>query len=53
MLAALVAHPGPVVISGYANELYNDTLAGWRRVTLKAPKAEKAANRTEVLWVKR
>jgi methyltransferase len=53
MLDALVSHPGPVVISGYANQLYDDTLAGWKRVLIKAPKVEKAANRTEVLWVKR
>lgn len=52
MLGALVDHPGPVVLSGYDNELYNDTLACWRQVFLKPPKVEKAAVRMEKLWIK-
>lgn len=52
MLEALVAHPGPVVISGYENSLYDDHLTGWRRVLVKPPKVEKQAQRMEVLWVK-
>ena len=35
LLEALVAHPGPVVLSGYRCSLYNETLAGWRRVDLR------------------
>jgi DNA adenine methylase len=53
LLNALVAHKGTVVLSGYANELYDDTLSDWERVTLKAPKVEAGAARTEVLWLKR
>lgn len=52
LLTTLLAHPGPVVVSGYAHEMYDDTLSHWTRVTMKAPKVEKAAMRTEVLWVK-
>jgi DNA adenine methylase len=51
LLAALVEHSGPVVLSGYASALYDDTLAGWRRITLKPPKVEAGSSRTEVLWV--
>jgi DNA adenine methylase len=53
MLEALDAHPGPVVLSGYDNELYNERLAQWEQVSLKPPKVEKAAVRVERLWVKR
>ncbi len=53
MLEALIAHQGPVVLSGYDNDLYNDRLAEWERVNVKPPKVEKAAVRMEVLWVKR
>jgi DNA adenine methylase len=52
LLKSLRNHPGPVVVSGYANELYDDALGDWRRVVTKAPKVEKAAVRLEVLWVK-
>lgn len=52
MLEALAAHPGPVVISGYENSIYDQHLPGWRKVLVKPPKVEKAAVRMEVLWVK-
>lgn len=52
LLDRLLVHPGPVVVSGYANGLYDEALRDWTRHTIKAPKAEKAALRTEVLWVK-
>ncbi len=41
---------GCVVLSGYASELYDDTLLDWRRVEIKA-RADRAAERTEVLWM--
>ncbi|ROR64831.1 site-specific DNA-adenine methylase [Agrococcus jenensis] len=53
LLEALLAHTGPVVLSGYANELYSSMLASWRVVELTPPKVEKGAARTEVLYVKR
>ena len=52
LLKALLDHPGPVVISGYANDLYDDTLMTWDRIAVKPPKVEKQAPRVEVLWVK-
>lgn len=52
LLEALLEHPGPVVVSGYANPLYDDVLQDWRRLTMKPPKVEKGAVRTEVIWVK-
>jgi DNA adenine methylase len=53
MLEVLVAHAGPVVLSGYANDLYDQALVGWERIEVKPPKVEKAAVRMEMLWVKR
>lgn len=52
MLDLLVHHPGPVVISGYENALYDEYLQGWRKVLVKPPKVEKQAQRMEALWVK-
>jgi DNA adenine methylase len=52
LLKLLLAHVGPVVISSYANPMYDNALKQWKRVVIKAPKVEKAAVRTEVLWVK-
>ncbi|WP_419923601.1 DNA adenine methylase [Candidatus Poriferisocius sp.] len=53
MLEVLLGHEGPAVLSGYDNDLYNDVLSDWERVSVKPPKVEKAAVRTEMLWVKR
>lgn len=52
LLNALLEHQGPVVLSGYMNELYHEMLKGWREVQLKAPKVEGGALRTEILWIK-
>ncbi|RID91201.1 DNA adenine methylase [Gemmobacter lutimaris] len=40
---------GNVVLSGYASSLYDDALAGWRRIEVTAM-ADRAARRTEVIW---
>jgi len=53
MLEVLAVHPGPVVLSGYANDLYDEYLGRWERIAVKPPKVEKAADRMEMLWVKR
>ncbi len=53
MLEALLAHRGPAVVSGYSNDLYAEILSDWEHVSMKPPKVEKAAVRTEMLWVKR
>lgn len=52
LLKSLLVHPGPVVVSGYANPMYDEALRGWSQIVTKAPKTEKAAVRLEVLWVK-
>ncbi len=52
LLEALRAHGGSVVLSGYANELYDDMLHDWTRVE-KHALAERGQARTEVLWINR
>lgn len=50
LLEVLDAHPGPVLLSGYAHPLYDDRLKHWRRET-KIVQAEAAQKREEVLWI--
>lgn len=50
LLAALNAHSGMVLLSGYDCELYRDMLSGWTLAT-KDVMAERAARRTECLWI--
>jgi DNA adenine methylase len=52
MLEVLVAHPGPAVLSGYENGLYDGQLAGWEKILVKPPKVEGGASRMEALWIK-
>jgi DNA adenine methylase len=52
LIAALQAHPGPVLLSGYRCALYDDLLADWRRVDTEA-RAYRNAIRTESLWMNR
>lgn len=49
LLDALDAHPGPVVLSGYACDLYDHRLAHWQRET-SAAVAGNGVARTEVVW---
>lgn len=49
LLDCLRALHGSVILSGYASRLYDDALSDWRRIEIKA-KADRAADRTEVLW---
>jgi len=51
LLEALLDHPGPVVLSGYANPLYTEMLHAWRTIEIVPPKVEKAAERVEVLYI--
>ena len=53
LLAVLLALRGMVVLSGYRTELYDDTLAGWRRVetTARISAGRGGATRTECLWL--
>ncbi len=50
LLDALDAHPGMVVLSGYASELYDTRLRHWHRVVRTAA-AEGGQPREEVLWI--
>lgn len=50
LLGSLLEHEGMVVLSGYACELYDDTLSEWMRVTRRAT-AEMGQIREEVLWI--
>ena len=50
LLDALKAHRGPVLLSGYESQMYNDALRGWYRDTTSAI-AQTATKRKEVLWM--
>lgn len=50
LLAHVLQARAMVVISGYANDLYDDALKGWGRETV-ATHADGALDRTEVLWL--
>ncbi len=50
LLDALDKHPGPVLLSGYACELYDKRLKYWSRKTAWAL-AESGQKREEVLWL--
>lgn len=49
LLAALQQHKGPVILSGYASEMYDEELKGWCRITRRSYN-QNAKPRTEVLW---
>ncbi|MEK4908357.1 DNA methyltransferase [Niallia circulans] len=50
LLDILDQHPGPVILSGYAHQVYDERLIHWRRVTMEVS-AEAGAKRQEVLWI--
>ena len=50
LLEALKEHPGPVILSGYENELYEKHLQGWVKLHKKAL-AEGGRARTETVWL--
>lgn len=50
LLEAAAGLKGMVVVSGYASKLYDDALAGWRRVRRFAS-IQGGGERTEVLWI--
>ncbi|MGE0809215.1 MAG: DNA adenine methylase [Immundisolibacter sp.] len=52
MLDVLNSHPGPAVLSGYENSVYDKHLHDWKKIMIKPPKVEKQAERMEVLWFK-
>ena len=54
LLAVLLRVRGKVILSGYANDLYNRTLAGWPWREVSQPNhaggGKKKRRMTEVLW---
>ncbi len=50
MLHCLKDHPGPVLLSGYEHDLYQDILGDWKKETMITA-AEAGATRTETLWI--
>lgn len=50
LIEKLLAHPGRVLISGYDNDLYNEMLSGWKKVSCET-QAEHGSKRTEILWM--
>ncbi|PYG88475.1 site-specific DNA-adenine methylase [Ruminiclostridium sufflavum DSM 19573] len=50
LLEALTGHTGPVMISGYMNEIYNEMLKGWTVKTNKS-NCEMGKAATEVIWM--
>lgn len=49
LLDVLLRHKGPVILSGYHADLYDDTLRGWSVIEQKTYN-QNADMRTEVLW---
>lgn len=50
LLDVLLAHSGPVLLSGYDNDLYRDRLKGWHRET-SACYTQSGNRRQEVVWM--
>lgn len=50
LIRVLLDHPGPVMLSGYDSDMYNDMLRGWMQLRHKA-RCECGGKRTECLWV--
>lgn len=51
LLETLLQHTGPVVLSGYQSDLYDDTLTGWHKETIKGRAEYQGQDRREVLWM--
>lgn len=49
LLEALKMHSGPVLISGYDSELYNDMLSDWYKKEIETS-AEQGKKRIEIIW---
>lgn len=50
LLEVLMRHTGPVMLSGYDNELYDTMLTGWKKCNIKTT-AERGASRVETIWM--
>lgn len=50
LLDVLMAHKGPVLLSGYDNDLYNDRLRGWHREETYCY-SQVCSKKQEILWM--
>ena len=50
LLDVALAHKGPLLISGYDNELYNDRLQGWHREETVCY-SQVCSKKREILWM--
>lgn len=50
LLDALLAHQGPVLLSGYDSGLYNDRLQGWHKEARKS-RTQAGIEKEEILWM--
>jgi DNA adenine methylase len=50
LLAALDRHPGPVLLSGYRSDIYDELLEHWSRIDRKS-RGYRAVERIESLWL--
>ena len=50
LLALPLKHKGPVIISGYETELYNNMLAGWSRYKTTAY-SQVCSKKKETIWM--
>lgn len=50
LLYKALCHKGPVLISGYETELYNDVLKGWHREEITSY-SQTASKKREILWM--
>ncbi len=50
LLELLLKHKGPVIISGYETELYNNMLAGWSRYETVAY-SQVCSKKREIIWM--
>lgn len=49
LLETLKEHSGPILLSGYDTELYNDLLPGWTKYEINT-QAEQGKKRVEIIW---
>jgi DNA adenine methylase len=50
LLQVLLKHKGPVMLSGYPSDLYDDILSGWHKET-KISYTQTMTQKVEVLWM--
>jgi DNA adenine methylase len=51
LLETLKLHPGPVILSGYQNQLYDDILQGWHKDVTTGYAEYQGEDRKETIWM--